>query len=161
MHFLVDISQSVQTFHHFQTQKVSIMSRFLDKPWFPLAISTVLTRQSLDWKVLILKILTETKKVCLDSWENLDRFQKLILTDWEILILILIGLDCGRALSSTGRISLMWLCKIVVFWTKKLRFEKKKKTHFICYVLPTLSVQPVSWLNWVFVININRSGGRA
>jgi hypothetical protein len=29
--FLVEISQFVETFHHFHTQNVSIMSRFLDK----------------------------------------------------------------------------------------------------------------------------------
>jgi hypothetical protein len=33
LYFLVKISQSVQTFHHFQTQKASTMSRFLDKSW--------------------------------------------------------------------------------------------------------------------------------
>ena len=30
LYFLVEISQSVETFHHFQTQKVSTMSTFLD-----------------------------------------------------------------------------------------------------------------------------------
>jgi len=33
LYFLVKISQSVKTFHHFQTQKASTMSRFLDKSW--------------------------------------------------------------------------------------------------------------------------------
>jgi hypothetical protein len=36
----------------------------------------------------------EIKKFGLDTMYNLDRFQKLILTDREILILISIGLDC-------------------------------------------------------------------
>ncbi len=53
----------------------------------------ILTWSSLDSKVSILKMLTETKKLsCLDSKNNLDNFQKLILTDREILISI--GLDC-------------------------------------------------------------------
>jgi hypothetical protein len=51
---------------YFHTQNVSIMSRFLDKSWFVSTISTILTkiltRQSLDWKVLILKISTKTNK---------------------------------------------------------------------------------------------------
>ena len=34
------------------------------------------------------------KNFGLDTMENLNRFQKLIPTDWEILTLILIGLDC-------------------------------------------------------------------
>jgi hypothetical protein len=34
------------------------------------------------------------KKVCLDSWENLDRFQKLISTDGDVSISILIDLNC-------------------------------------------------------------------
>ena len=33
LHFLVKISQSVKTFHHFQTQKALTMLRFLDKSW--------------------------------------------------------------------------------------------------------------------------------
>jgi hypothetical protein len=33
LYFLVKISQSVETFHHFQTQKALTMSRFLDKSW--------------------------------------------------------------------------------------------------------------------------------
>ncbi len=75
LYFLVEISQSVKTFHHFQTQKASTMSRFLDKSWQCLnkswqsrhvsTISTkILTRQSLDWKISILKIWTKIKK----SW---------------------------------------------------------------------------------------------
>ncbi len=40
---------------------------------------------NLDSKVSILKILTEKKKSCLDSKDNLDTFQKLISTDQEIL----------------------------------------------------------------------------
>ncbi len=48
----------------------------------------------LDSKVLILKILTEKKKSCLNSKDNFNKFQKLISTDHEVSISILIGLDC-------------------------------------------------------------------
>ncbi len=73
LHFLVKISQSVKTFYHFQTQKVFTMSRFLDKSQLSRRVSSILTEiltsQSLDWKVSILKILTEKKKV----WSWLSR----------------------------------------------------------------------------------------
>ena len=54
----------------------------------------ILMQPSLDWKVLILKILTEKKKAGLNCWENLDTLKKLILTDRDIWISILIGHDC-------------------------------------------------------------------
>jgi len=70
--------------------KVSINLKNLD--------SLDLSRQSWwnSWHSLIsiLKILTKKKKSCLDSKNNLDKFQKLILTDQEFLISISIGLNC-------------------------------------------------------------------
>ena len=36
LYFLIEISQSVETFHHFQTQKALTISRFLDKSWLRL-----------------------------------------------------------------------------------------------------------------------------
>ncbi len=47
---------------------------------------------SLDWKILILKISTEKKKVDLDRWENLNNSKKLVLTRRTFSISI--GLDC-------------------------------------------------------------------
>jgi hypothetical protein len=93
LYFLVEISQSVETFYHFQTQKALTMSRFLnkswlrlDKSWRVLTISTKISmRQSLDWKVSILKILTEKKK----SWH----FKKVGLDTKDILNL---DLDWSR-----------------------------------------------------------------
>ncbi len=50
------------------------------------------TQLNLDGKVSILKISTKKKKSCLNSKDNLCKFQKLISTDHEILISI--GLNC-------------------------------------------------------------------
>jgi hypothetical protein len=50
------------------------------------------TQPSLDWKVSILKISTEKKKVDLDMMEILDGFQKLVSTRRTFSISI--GLDC-------------------------------------------------------------------
>ena len=50
------------------------------------------TQPSLDWKVSILKILTEKKKVDLDMMDILDGFQKLVSTRRAFSISI--GLDC-------------------------------------------------------------------
>ncbi len=52
----------------------------------------ILTQPSLDWKVLILKISTEKKKVDLDMMDILDGFQKLVSTRRTFSISI--GLDC-------------------------------------------------------------------
>ncbi len=85
LYFLVEISQSVET-HNFQTQKALTMSRFLDKSrqswlrlnksWQSWRVSTILTkistRQSLYWKVSILKILTEKKKKLISISIGLD-----------------------------------------------------------------------------------------
>jgi hypothetical protein len=49
---------------------------------------------SLDWKILILKISTEKKKVDLDVMDNLDTLQKLVSTLRTFSISISIGLDC-------------------------------------------------------------------
>ena len=68
----------------------------LEKSWQILKILTFLTKilkqPSLDWKVSILKISTEKKKVVLNMMNILDGFQKLVSTDQEISISI--GLDC-------------------------------------------------------------------
>jgi hypothetical protein len=115
-HFLIEISQSIKTFHHFQTQKVSTMSRFLQCRDFSTmsrflnnveisqqcqdfstnldCVSTNLDNldKNLDWKVSILKISTEKKKFGLDCCENLDTLKKLVSTLRTISISI--GLDC-------------------------------------------------------------------
>jgi hypothetical protein len=63
--------------------------------WTGLAISTkILTRQSLDWKVSILKISTEKKKVDLDMMDSLDGLKKFVSTRRTFSISISIGLDC-------------------------------------------------------------------
>jgi hypothetical protein len=53
-----------------------------------LTVSTkISTRPSLHWKSLGFKNLDrDGKRACLDSWENLDKYQKLTLTDREVLI---------------------------------------------------------------------------
>ena len=54
----------------------------------------ILTQPSLDWKVSLLKISTEKKKVDLDMMDNLDTSKKLVSTLRRFSISILIGLDC-------------------------------------------------------------------
>jgi hypothetical protein len=78
------------------------MLRNLDNSWKVLTISINLDNldKNLDADLSQLKSLDfknldqELKNFGLDMMDNLDRFQKLILTDWEISILISIGLDC-------------------------------------------------------------------
>ena len=105
-----EISQFVKIFESEVPQKVSIILRNLEKSWkasnkswkvstnLKNLDSLDLSRQSWwnSWHSLIsiLKILTKKKKSCLDSKNNLDKFQKLILTDQEFLISISIGLNC-------------------------------------------------------------------
>ncbi len=88
-----EISQFVKIFESEVPQKVSIISRNLEKSW---KASTNLERSRQISKILtvsiyrlisILKILTKKKKSCLDSKNNLEKFQ-------EFLISISIGLDC-------------------------------------------------------------------
>ncbi len=109
MYFLVEISQSVETFHHFQTQKASTMSRFLNKSRLHLnksqQISTISTnldnldvsqqsRQKSRLKSLDFKNLDRDNiKVDLDVMDNLDRFQNLVSTRWTFSISISIGLE--------------------------------------------------------------------
>ncbi len=76
------------------------MLRNLDKSWKVLTISIYLDNldKNLDADLSQLKSLDfknlnqELKNFGLDILDNLDRFQKLISTDWEISISI--GLDC-------------------------------------------------------------------
>ena len=49
LYFLVKISQSVKTFHHFQTQKGTTMSRFLDKSRLCLNKSRLRLDKNLDY----------------------------------------------------------------------------------------------------------------
>ncbi len=105
--FLDSSSREVSGFLHISCPDFSIrrdfifilkMSRFLDKSWFVLTISTILTkiltRQSLDWKVLILKISTKTKKSLSRQSRNSWQVLKVCLDRSDREISILIGLDC-------------------------------------------------------------------
>ncbi len=93
LYFLVEISQSVETFHHFQTQKALTMSRFLDKSWLSLnksrkswRVSTNLdnldasqqSRQK-SWRV---KVLTEKSRLKSLDFKNLDREKKKLISTW-------------------------------------------------------------------------------
>jgi hypothetical protein len=118
LYFLVEISQSVETFYHFQTQKATTMSRFLDKSrlrldknldylekaWLSRFISIVsISLDDLDknldasksrLKNLDFKNLDREKiKVYLDVMDNLDGFQKLVSTRRTFSISISTGLD--------------------------------------------------------------------
>jgi hypothetical protein len=58
LHFLIEISQSVKTFHHFQTQKVSTMSRFLNN----VKISQQILTASQQVSTILTKISTEKSR---------------------------------------------------------------------------------------------------
>ncbi len=77
------------TFKYLEYLDLSRKSRFVST--ISIKISTHL---NLDWKVSILKILTEIKKIDLNMKDNLDGFQKLVSTRWTFSISISIGLDC-------------------------------------------------------------------
>ncbi len=109
-YFLVKISQSVKTFHHFQTQKVSIMSRFLDKSCW------VLTNLDQSWCVSTnldnLNKNLDTSKSWLKSldWKNLNQEKKfLVLTWWIILTLKKVDLDTKDNLDLD--LNLSWLSR--------------------------------------------------
>ncbi len=86
---LISVKKSQQFWKSLDNLDKSRQSRLI------LTISIKISMQpSLDWKILILKILTEKKKVDLDRRENLNNLKKLVSTGRTFSILILIGLDC-------------------------------------------------------------------
>jgi hypothetical protein len=97
LYFLVEISRQIST------------------------ISTkILTRQSLDWKVSILKILTKKKKVDLDMMYIRNGFQKLVSTRRTFSISI--GLDV-----ETTRLRIMTSKKWKKIWShEKMNFDLMK-----------------------------------
>jgi hypothetical protein len=75
------------------------MNLKIDRPWIILIVLKSLdcldlfTWPSLDWKSHNFKNRDQEKKISgLDTMKNLDKFQKLVSTDWDISILI--GLNC-------------------------------------------------------------------
>jgi hypothetical protein len=84
---LIYLEKILITFKYLKNLDLSQKSRFVST--ISIKISTHL---NLDWKVSILKISTQIKKIDLDVKDNLDRFQKLVSTRWTFSVSI--GLDC-------------------------------------------------------------------
>ncbi len=105
----------------------------LEKSWQILKISKNLTvliyldslDENLDWKVLILKILTKKKKSCLDTKENLDSFQKYVSTRMKISISI--ALDCRDPQAYMIILLISWKMTLSMSW---LFFWSPEKCDF-------------------------------
>ncbi len=124
LYFLVKISQSVKNFYHFQTQKASTMSRFLDKSWLRLDKSRKSWRVSTNLNNLNKNLDASKSRLKNLDFKNLNREKKKLISTAEKISTIQKSSSQheGRSRSRSRlvstvetpmlRISSKWICSI-------------------------------------------------